>query len=314
MAGITLCQLKEIVTAEAQASAVGVCRVAPVDDTAEKIRREWLADRCHGDMTYLERYEDVRHDPALLLDGARSLVMAAFSFANPDAVETMRAAGSPLISEYALGRDYHTELRTRLKKAARGLTDRFGGRTRVCVDTAPLRERYWARMAGLGFIGTNNYLIIPGQGLHFVLGALLWTGEPDDGYDTPCTADCLRCGRCVRACPTGALSDSGRLDARRCLSYLTVESRSVLPDGINTGGRLFGCDTCRRVCPHEPALPLTTPIEGLKARQEIVSLTARDWATMTPERFETLFADSPLRRRGLPHLLSTLQSQPHQPK
>lgn len=268
----------------------------------------WIADGCHGDMAYMERYGEVRADPVLLLDGARTIFMSAFSYANPDAVRDMESRHVPLISEYALGDDYHTEVRERLSAAAQAITERYGGVTRVCVDTAPLRERYWARQAGLGFIGVNNYLIIPGMGLHFVLGAILWTGEADV-YDTPCTGSCGACGRCVDACPTGAISSDGRLDARKCLSYLTIESREPLPDGVSVGQRLFGCDTCRRACPHEPANPQTTDIAAFRARPDVMALSRRDWLSMTPEKFSLIFRNSAVKRAKLPKLLATLHLQ-----
>lgn len=307
MPGITRDILKDIVLSCSGASFVGVAEVRPVSAEAVDIRRRWLADGCQGEMKYLERYEEVRNDPALLLEGTRTIVMAAFSYANPGAVEEMEKNGAPVISEYALGTDYHIEIRRRLKEAAKQLVARYGGECRICVDTAPLRERYWARQAGLGFIGVNNYLCIPGAGAHFCLGALLWTGQPEDGYDSPFEGGCGKCGRCVRACPVGALSADGRLDARKCLSYLTIESREDLPAEVRPGNSLFGCDRCRRACPHEPSRPAPSNIEGLAARPEIISLTYNDWEEMTEERFKKLFKDSPLRRAGLPKLLSTLR-------
>lgn len=292
------------------ADAVGVTRISPVSPEARRLYKSWLAEGRHGDMSYLERYQDVRDNPALLLEGARTIAVAAFSFANPEAVETMHRSGNPLISEYALGRDYHKEIRKRLKSAAHQLTTRYGGQTRICVDTAPLRERYWAVRAGLGFIGLNNYLIIPDAGAHFVLGSLLWTGQPDDLPDADLPADCTQacggCGKCVRACPTGALSPDGRLDARRCLSYLTIESRQPLPPDIKKGNRLFGCDTCRRVCPHQSANIPQTAIEAFHARKELLELTHRDWLNMTPEHFDTLTDGTALRRTTLAHIQSLL--------
>lgn len=300
--------LRHLTTTLSGASFAGMAAVAPVSPQARDLYRAWIADGCHADMTYLERYGEVRDNPALLLDGARTIIMAAFSYANPGVTDTMRASGRPVIAEYALGGDYHKELRKRFKPVAEAITREYGGDTRICIDTAPLRERYWAVRAGLGFIGINNYLIIPGAGAHFCLGAILWTGTPADGYDTALQRTCDRCGACVRACPGGAITPDGRLDARRCLSYLTIEHKGPIPADIDTGGRLFGCDTCRRVCRHEPANPETTPIENLRARTDNVSLTAADWRQMSADQFAIRFADSPLRRPGLSALLAHLPS------
>ena len=301
--------LKRLILSESGASAVGVARVAEVCEHDRNLFKRWIADGCHADMSYLERYAEVRDNPELLLPGAKSIIMAAFSFANPDAVAEMKAAGQPLIAEYALGKDYHNEVRARLMKAATKLAENYGGEWRVCVDTAPLRERYWARRAGVGFIGKNNYLIIPGLGAHFVLGALLWTGRVDDGYDTPCALQCDDCQKCVRACPGAALSSDGQLDARRCLSYLTIESRDPIPSDINTCKSVFGCDICRCVCPHEPHQPPQTNIPAFVAHQEITALTRENWLNMTPSHFKKLFRDSPLRRTRLDKIKSILSGQ-----
>lgn len=284
--------LRTIVARSSGATVVGFARAGKVGKDAVSRYRSWIADGCHADMCYLERYDEVRHNPRLLLSGATTIIMTAFSYANPKAVVAMEENGAPLIAEYALGQDYHDVLKRRLEIAASELKERFGGETRVCVDTAPLRERYWAQQAGLGYIGVNNYLIVPGQGAHFVLGAILWTGAPADGFDEPCNMSCGECGECARSCPTGALSESGRLDARRCLSFLTIESREPLPEGIDAGRRLYGCDTCRRVCPHQRTVVERTAIEEFVARQEVVSLTAEDWREMPAERFRELFRHS----------------------
>lgn len=299
-------QLKNLIVSATGVSAVGVASVRPVDEEAVAMYRRWTNGGRHAEMNYLEKHDDVRRHPGLLLEGAKTIVMAAFSFANPEGVRRMEETDTPRIAEYALGLDYHEVIRRRMIGAGEVLTAEYGGMVRVCVDTAPLRERYWAQQAGIGFIGVNNYLIIPGQGAHFCLGALLWTGEPADGYDEACTSDCGRCGRCVAACPTGALQDDGSLDARKCLSYLTIESREPLPSGIAVGKRIFGCDTCRRVCPHEPVNPPQTDIVEMRALDEVLSLDRDAWENMTEQRFKEIFRHSAVRRAKLSKLKDTL--------
>lgn len=299
--------LKELLRDIAGASAAGVAAVCHVDDASVELYRRWIAAGRHADMAYLERYDDVRRDPGLLLEGARSIIVGAFSYANPGVTERMRSEGRPVIAEYALGSDYHTELRRRMDAVGKELTGRFGGKYRVCIDTAPLRERYWAKQAGVGFVGRNNYIIVPGLGAHFFLASLLWSGEPADGYDTPCDAECDGCGACAAACPTGALDGEGGCDARRCISFLTIESREPLPDGIATRGQLFGCDICRKVCPHEPAQPDVTTIDDFRARPEVSNLTAEDWAIMTKERFNDIFRDSAVKRAKLDKLKANVR-------
>lgn len=297
--------IRQAVIRIAGASHAGIAAAGPVDKDAAEIYARWINQGRHGNMSYLERYDDVRNDPRLLLEGARTIIVAAFSYANSSAVEQMAKAGNPRIAEYALGTDYHTELRERLSQAAAHIVELYGGTTRICIDTAPLRERYWATRAGLGFTGINNQLIIPGHGSHFFLGTILWTGRTAD-TDVPINRSCLQCMVCVRACPGKALKDDGSLDARACLSYLTIESRDPLPDGQDTGNRLFGCDTCRNVCPME-VHGTCTDIPAFKARPEITALTASDWLSMTPERFNAIFRNSAVRRAKLPKLLDTLK-------
>lgn len=290
--------LRQLAMDVSGASAVGIVRAAEVGAEARAIRERWIGDGCHATMDYLTRYDDVRNDPRRLLDGARTMIIGLFDYSNGG-----MTGDRPRIAEYALGSDYHTEVRRRLTGFGTALTARSGGAFRAVVDTAPLRERYWAARAGLGVIGLNAQLIRPGHGAHYFIGTLLWTGdflgEDDRPIADPSRPGCDRCGLCVSACPTGALDGEGRLDARRCLSYLTIESREPLPEGLSTGGRVFGCDACRLACPLEN-LDDRTEIEAFKARPEVVGLTAEDWRMMTPERFKALFKDSAVKRaRGL---------------
>ena len=236
-------------------------------------------------MTYLEKYADVRRNPALLLEGARTIVSCAFSYA--------RREHHPNIADYALGRDYHDVVRQRLESLASYLRAAGGGITRVCVDTAPLRERYWAVECGVGYIGRNNYLIVPGRGASCVLGEVLWTGTLP--ADRPCALQCSGCGACVRACPTGALHSDGTIDARRCLSYLTIEHRGELPEGIRLGSHICGCDECRRAC-RECDDTEPTAIAEFEASPRLMALNREAMARLSEEDYREIFRGSSLRR------------------
>lgn len=267
----------------------------PVDSEAVESYHRWLAEGRHGGMTYLENYPDVRSDPRLLLPGARSMLCVAFPYFTEEPVRLP-------ISLYARGRDYHEVVRERLMAIAAEIP----GETRVCVDTAPLRERYWAARSGLGFIGLNNQLIIPGLGSYFFLGFIL-TQLP---YSPPSTlhsplSSCGTCRRCVDACPGGCISPAGRgIDARRCLSYLTIEHRGPFP-ADSPLSTLYGCDVCQRVCPHNcGARP--TPIADFHPTEALASLTADDVASMTPSAFRWLFRHSAIRRTRLEGLQRNL--------
>ena len=282
-------------------SALGIadaCEVSAVD--IERYRK-WIADGCHGEMSYLERYDDVRSDPRQLLDGAQSLIVTAFNYFPKE-----RPSGRALrIASYALGRDYHEVVRERLEIVAAYIRQTWGGQTRVCVDTAPLRERYWAMRAGVGFIGRNCQLIIPGQGSYFFLGTILTTVHfaPNE----PIGHDCGGCNACRTACPSGALRGDGTMDARRCLSYLTIEYRGELPDDCRIGSCLYGCDACQDACPHNRGAK-PTEIEDFMPSEELLALTDSDMENMTQEEFSAIFGHSAIKRTKLAGLQRNLRA------
>ena len=177
---------------------------------------------------------------------------------------------------------------------------------RAFCDTAPLLERYWAAKAGLGFIGRNRTLIIPGKGSYFFLGVLAVDIELDGQppYDMP--ASCCNCKRCLIACPTGALTADG-IDCRRCLSYLTIEHRGPIPNEMvqKLGRRIYGCDTCQQVCPHNrDAQP--TEEEAFAMSAEVSALTSEEWRNMTIERYKELFRHSAIERAGYEGLMRNI--------
>lgn len=288
-------EIKRLVI-EAGAVAAGIAEAAPVEPWAEEMYQRVLSDGSFGTMDYMSRYQEVRHDPRLLLEGARSIIVAAFSY-KPDAGwEAQNSQNRLHWARYALGRDYHEEIRNRLGQVAATITAATGAECRVTVDTAPLRERYWAVKAGVGFIGINNQLIVPGAGSWCLLGEIITTLPL--GADEPCRLSCEGCMRCVRACPGGALDGCGRLDARRCMSYLTIESKVWDKNITLKGGRIYGCDVCQEVCPHNAGVPATR-IEGFRPRQAIMSLTRDDILSMEQAEFSRIFTHSAIKRAKL---------------
>lgn len=320
------------------AYACGVVRAMPV--TAEAVARyeEWLADGNAGNMDYLGRYGEVRRDPRLLLDGegARTLIVTLFAYQD----NVHPAEGVPYIAHYALGQDYHDVLRRRLKTVIGQLRPRFGGKWRICVDSAPLMERYWAARAGLGLIGDNGCLIVPGVGANFFIATIVTTAQMPTDDPVEGTSHCLGCGRCVRACPTGALRGDGSVDARRCISYLTIESHDDIPADIPTGNTLYGCDVCRRACPlaccktdigqgrqleHSENLKNSehssvstsgkfaetmTVLPEFTPDSRLLSMTVADWRALDDEGYAALTAHSAMRRVSLDKLRSTLRRFP----
>lgn len=281
-------------------SALGIAAAMPVQRYAAQSYKEWIDAGCNAGMGYLDRYHDVREDPRLLLEGAKSVIVCAFNY-YPSVCRDKRL---PEFALYSYGVDYHEVVRERLSLLAAMIRGEFGGETRVCVDTAPLRERYWAQMAGVGFIGRNNQLIIPGKGSYFFLGEILTTVEfvPDE----PCRLSCGDCMACVKSCPGKAIMPDGRVDARRCLSYLTIEHKGEFDAPLNLGNHLYGCDECQSVCPHNRnAVP--TDIAEFQPSEAFMALDRNAIAGLTPEKFNSIFRHSAVKRAKLAGLLRNLR-------
>ncbi len=221
--------------------------------------QSFVAHGMHGGMSYLAKRPELRRrlDAPAILDGAKTVICLAWCYGRGARAELGDSVLARHIARYARGRDYHRHVRGRLNRLAafvRGLDE--GVQARALCDTAPVLERAWAARAGLGFVGKNGLLIVPGLGSYTVLGEVVTT------LALPATApvEPLQCGSCVRcleACPAGALVQPYVVDARRCLSYLTVELRGPVPDGLrpHAAERLFGCDGCQQVCPHNEVPP-----------------------------------------------------------
>lgn len=270
--------------ARAGATRSGFAAAGDIDPAAAAQYDAWLADGCHAGMDWLARHRPLRLHPAHVLPGVHTVIMAAFPYTAD--------AAHPLVADYALGADYHRALRGRLEPVADYLRRDCGALARICIDSAPLPERYWAVRAGLGFTGLNGQLYIPGRGAAFHLAAILTTlALPPD---TPLAGGCTACGACLRACPAGALRGDGTLDARRCLSYLTIEHRGELPAEESLHGRVYGCDACRRACPLTRDAQPPAPLPELAPRPDVCALTRDDYATLTASRWRRILAPTPL--------------------
>jgi len=248
--------------------AVGFARAEPLDDDVGRLR-DWLDRGLHAGMRFMERFVDVRRDPrsAGMLEGARTVISLALAYPN---AEPARGAAEA-IARHARGPDYHVvvrRLRGELPATLRGASPSVRGR--AVVDSAPLLERAWAVRAGLGWVGRNACLVTPGAGSWVVLGELVVTAELEPS--TPVADACGECRACVEACPSGALArpDGRVLDARRCLSYWTVEADEDLPADLGGAAPLFGCDACQLACPrNRAAAPATTLLAPLPRWNEI---------------------------------------------
>ena len=288
---------KGLVRAEALrlgAVAVGFAEAAPVDEAYAGGYDRWIASGAHGTMAYLARHSGLRRDPRLLFHGARTVISMAFPY---------RPAGGyhhPWIADYALGRDYHTVLRGRLGILAEFIFNNFGALSRPCVDSAPLAERYWAMRAGIGYIGLNGQLIVPGVGSGVFLAELVTTLSLVP--DAPLAGHCGRCGACVRVCPGGAIRSDGSFDARRCLSYLGIEHKGELPDTPRLGKHIYGCDECQRICPHNACEP-PEPLEDFYPDPRLLSLDITTIHNLTKGDWRRLSGQSAMRRVRLSQIL-----------
>jgi epoxyqueuosine reductase len=229
---------------------VGVARAEPLVEEAVHLRR-WLERGHHGTMAWMERNVDVRVDPghADMLPGARSVVVVASPYAAGGRAVASGAPGTNArIARYAQGPDYHERLYARMRPVKRFLRARGFG-ARASVDSMPVLERAWAQRAGVGFIGKNCCLIVPGIGSHVFLACLITTAVLDP--DRPMRERCGSCRLCLDACPTRAFTAPRSLDARRCVAYLTIEHRGAIDEALRPGlgDRVFGCDACQDVCP-----------------------------------------------------------------
>ncbi|MHC4401880.1 MAG: tRNA epoxyqueuosine(34) reductase QueG [Planctomycetota bacterium] len=263
--------------------------------------RQWLAAGYAGAMRYLPDRAEAYEHPESVLEGVQSILVLGSDYRTAEPAEAR--AGEGRVSRYAWGRDYHDVIHARLRRLAEThLRITPGAAVRGVVDTAPLMEREFGRLAGLGWIGKNTLLLNRQLGSWFFLAALLTT-EPLD-HDEPFEVDhCGSCRACLDACPTGALVDAYRLDARKCISYLTIELKSASPPELHEArqGWLFGCDVCQDVCPWNGRTPTCAEDAFQPAPERNPVPLARLFALDEPA-FRERFRHTPLwrpRRRGL---------------
>jgi epoxyqueuosine reductase len=267
---------------------------------AESGLLEWLSKGYHGEMDYMAKHGTRRTRPAELVPGTLRVISARMNYMPParDSWQVVQDGDSAFISRYALGRDYHKVLRGRLQKLADKITVETGHfNYRVFTDSAPVMEVEWAQKSGLGWRGKHTLLLSREAGSMFFLGEV-YTDLPLP-IDNPVGNYCGSCTKCIDICPTQAIIAPYRLDARRCISYLTIEHKGSIPEMLRPliGNRVYGCDDCQLICPWTK-YAATTSEEAFAVRNGLDDTSLSERFGWTKEEFDARLAGSPIRRIG----------------
>ena len=288
------CDVKERVVDLAREIGFDSCRIAQCTPPAHAHEfGEWLNEGAHGEMHYMARAEEKRRDPQNILPGAKSIIVLGLNYFQGETPQS-GVATAGRIARYAWGDDYHELIEAKLRKIDNFLRE-FGGEQKCYVDTGPILERDYAATAGIGWHGKSTMLIDEKLGTWFFLAEILTTLElpPDE----PARDRCGTCERCINACPTGAITAPHTLDARRCISYLTIELKGAIPLELRPliGDRIFGCDDCLDACPWNRFAKVSRET-AFKARRSTTTFALRDYLALSDSEFRNLFRNSPIKR------------------
>jgi epoxyqueuosine reductase len=271
----------------------GIAKAVSLDDDARRLEA-WLNKGMHGKMQYMENYFDLRIDPRKLLPGAKSVITLLLNYYPAE----QQRRDVPQVSKYAYGKDYHEVIKEKLNIFLHLIKENIGDvHGRGFVDSAPVLERTWAQLSGLGWIAKNGNLINKQSGSFFFIATLIVDLELE--YDDPFIKDyCGTCTRCIDACPTDAILDDKVIDGSKCISYFTIELKDLLiPEKIKGQfqNKLFGCDICQDVCPWNKFSKPTIE-KSFTPLAQILNFATKEWEELTEESFKIIFKDSPLKR------------------
>ncbi|MFH2035764.1 MAG: tRNA epoxyqueuosine(34) reductase QueG [Candidatus Zixiibacteriota bacterium] len=286
------------IAVELGADLVGIAQAEPITMAKERFLK-WLKLGYQGELDYLAKYQAERFDPGNLLSGAKSIISIGVNY-YPNDNDIAKTKKPYKVAYYAWGDDYHITLRKILRKLRNGLKriePKLNGR--ICVDTAPFMDVYWAERAGLGWQGKHSNLVTTGYGCFINIGALV-IDQPVDKYDEPCLNHCGNCTACIESCPTGAIIEPYILDATKCISYWTIESKvDTFPPDISKklNGAVFGCDICIAACPFGRFAKLHSAKE-YNRHENIELIETGDVAQLSDAEFTEKYDNSPVSRPG----------------
>jgi epoxyqueuosine reductase len=298
--------LKESIRAKAAELgfvACGFTRADAVPEAGERLR-EWIAAGFHGEMGWIEDRAEQRASPNGLWPEARSVIALAMSYApSTDPLTLADARDRGRISVYAQGSDYHKVVKKALKAMGRWLADGAGCQLKVFVDTAPVMEKPLSAAAGIGWQGKHSNLLSRDHGNWLFLGVIFTTLDIEP--DPPASEHCGSCTRCITACPTGAIVAPGQVDARKCISYLTIEHAGPIPHEYRAaiGNRIYGCDDCLAVCPWNRFADAAEANLAFAPRAELAAPALADLLALDDASFREMFSGSPIKRIGVAKMI-----------
>ena len=273
-------------------SSCGISQARFLKEEEQKFEK-WLSNGYQGNMSYLERNIDKRLDPRILVPGSKSVISLTYNYYPP---KKLSNKNNFIISKYAYGRDYHKVLKKKLRQLFYYMKENIGSiEGRVFVDSAPVHERAWAKLSGLGWIGKNSLLINKNIGSYFFISEIICDLELE--YDSPVSNRCGNCTKCIDACPTNAITQAQVIDANKCISYLTIENKDTIPEELKNemNQSIFGCDICQDICPWNK---FSTPHKEKEflPNKKLKKLRKKDWIELTEETFNRIFEGSAIKR------------------
>jgi len=259
--------------------------------------QQWIQQNFHGKMKFLENHMEMRFDPELLMPGVKTIITVLLNY-YPQ--EKIPIKDNYRIAKYAYGKDYHFIIKDKLNAIAEECQDKYGPfKYRAFTDSAPIPDRLWAQLGGLGWIGKNTLLINKEHGSFFFIGHLFIDKEIDSSTN-PFQEDlCLNCYKCLKACPTNALFEAYKMDATKCISYQTIENKDAIKDLPPEKFRnfIYGCDICQDVCPFNKS-PEAHKTEAFNAHPDLYQMNKIKWESLEPMEFGEIFRGSAAKRAG----------------